>query len=587
MAPNFLLLTEQAIDSAKSLTSGENEQLFKLKKRQCKYVAQKLSKSREVLQVLKSAVGESIVCNCEAALKELYRVATDALSLIKDCRREPWLKAAITKRSSEDFAEVCYDLQWCTSILCSISFQGTTRATYSQIDISQPEGCDGRLGAFDLFRLETAAKQDQEDLRSNLELHVCDASCVRSPAEPCLAAHVLRRLDNRPSALGADPMTRNSPSSLWQVDPQGLPEGKRLGGGAFGDVYQTEWLGESYAKKVFREASGNSFKVEAEILADLCHPHVVRTVCWSQLLQKKRDYSLVMDLMEEDLSDFLHPTLDDSDDDSNDVAAVPLSTDAAVDLMLQTARGLRYLHSKSIVHRDVKSKNILVKPLIDVPELEYKEGYLTVKLADFGTSRIKNSITRRSHQTSNIGTTCWMAPEVFHIQEEWMYTGAAQSSPIAYPHKADVWSFAMVCFEILTRKVPFEGELRTGLFHRITVDGLRPVLPEECPRRLVSLIQKCWEYDPCERPDFLEICNELQYIKGLLLTGSQLTSLLSREPKVSLPVLGGYVHFNIPVGYWYYVFFQLRNWVIRLVLKKFFKYRWVYMFWGCPMSKYE
>jgi hypothetical protein len=519
MAPNFLLLIEQAIDSAKSLTSGENEQLFKLNKRQCKYVAQKLSESREVLQVLKSAVGESVVCNCEAALKELYRVATDALSLIKDCRREPWLKAAITQRGSEDFAEVCYDVQWCTSILCSISFQGTTRATYSQIEISQPEGCDGRLGALDLFRLETAAKHDQEDLRSNLELHFCDASCVRSPAEPCLAAHLLRRLDNRPSALGADPVTRNSPSSLYQVDPQDLPQGKHLGGGTFGDVYQTEWLGESYAKKVFREASGNSFKVEAEILAVLCHPHVVRTVCWSQLLQKKREYSLVMDLMEEDLSDFLHPTLDDSNDDSNDVAAVPLSTDAAVDLMLQTARGLRYLHSKSIVHRDVKSKNILVKPLIDVPELEYKEGYLTAKLADFGTSRIKKSITRRSHQSSNVGTTPWMAPEVFHIQEEWMYTGAAQSSPIAHPHKADVWSFAMVCFEILTRKVPFEVEMRTRLFQRITVDGLRPVLPNSCPRRLVSLIERCWQYDPCERPDFTEICNELRYIKGLLLTG--------------------------------------------------------------------
>ncbi|KAH8975640.1 hypothetical protein BDL97_01G169000 [Sphagnum fallax] len=525
MAPNFLLLTEQAIDSAKSLTSGQNEQLFNLNKRQCKYVAQKLSESREVLRVLKYAVGESVVCNCEAALKELYRVATDALSLIKDCRREPWLKAAITQRSSEDFAEVCYDLQWCISILCSISFQGTTRATYSQIDILQPEGCDGRLGAFDLFRLETAAKQDQEDLRWNLELHVCDASCVRSPAEPCLAAHVSRRLDNRPTALAADPMTRNSPSSLWQVDPQDLPEGKRLGGGGFGDVYQTEWLGDSYAKKVFREASGDSFKAEAEILAVLCHPHVVRTVCWSQLLQKKRDYSLVMDLMEEDLFDFLHPPLensdDDSDDDSNDVAAVPLSTPAVVDLMLQIARGLRYLHSKSIVHRDVKSKNILVKPLIDVPELEYKEGYLTVKLADFGTSRIKKSITRRSHQTFNVGTTNWMAPEVFGINEEWMFTGAAQSSPIAHPHKADVWSFAMVCFEILTRKVPFKGELKTRLFHRITVDGLRPVLPDECPRRLVSLIERCWQYDPCERPDFTEICNELRYIKGLLLTGSR------------------------------------------------------------------
>jgi hypothetical protein len=50
MAPNFLLLTEEAIDSAKSLTSGQNEQPFTLNKRQCKYVAQKLSESREVLR---------------------------------------------------------------------------------------------------------------------------------------------------------------------------------------------------------------------------------------------------------------------------------------------------------------------------------------------------------------------------------------------------------------------------------------------------------------------------------------------------------------------------------------------------------
>jgi serine/threonine protein kinase len=310
-------------------------------------------------------------------------------------------------------------------------------------------------------------------------------------------------------------MTRNSLSSLWQVDPQDLPEGKRLGRGTFGDVYQTEWLGESYAKKVFYEASGASFKAEAEILAVLCHPHVVRTVCWS----KERDYSLVMDLMEKDLFGFLHPRQHGSNDDSNDVAAVPLSTPAAVDLMLQIARGLRYLHSKSIVHRDVKSKNILVKPLIDVPELEYEEGYLTVKLADFGTSRIKKSITRRSHQTS-VGTTRWMAPEAFRIQEEWLYDGAAQSSPLLHPHKADVWSFAMVCFEILTRKQPFEGEMLTKQFISITVNGLRPVLPDECPRRLVSLIKRCWQYEPCERPDFTEICNELRYIKGLLLTGS-------------------------------------------------------------------
>ncbi len=57
------------------------------------------------------------------------------------------------------------------------------------------------------------------------------------------------------------------------------------------------------------------------------------------------------------------------------------------------------------------------------------------------------------------------------------------------------------------------------LFKRITVDRLRPELPDECPSRLASLIQRCWEHHPRERPNLPEICRELRYIKGLLLTG--------------------------------------------------------------------
>jgi serine/threonine protein kinase len=564
MAPNFLDLAKEAIVEALDLTSGKKEQLLKLNKLQCKCVARKLSETREVLQSVESVEAASstdVFERCEAALKqELYRVVTDALSLIKACCGEQWLRAAIRQRSdksSEDFAEICYDLHWVTSLLC-ISLQ---TAASSQDVILKPEDCDGRLGALEVFKLETAAKQDREDLRSNLELlregHVCAASCARPLAEKCLAAQFLTTLVHRQTALVADPLTKKIPSLLWRVQPQDLLQVNYIGRGTFGEVYKTKWLGEQYAQKFFRGANLESFKTESEILADLCHPHVVRIVCWAK--EQKQDYSLVMDLMQEDLYHFLHPNDADDDDVSASMAAaavpsstpeadvvpllsmtaaaVPSSTPeaavvpllsmtAAVDLMLQVARGLKYLHSKHIVHRDVKSSNILVKALTGVPALEYKEGYLSAKLADFGTSKTKISSTRFSKQTSNVGTTLWMAPEVFSID-----SGAVVPGPQlpAYPFKADVYSFAIVCYEILTRKQPFEGVV--GVRYRIKVDRLRPQLPETCPTRLASLIQRCWEHNPCERPDFAEICSELRYIKGLLLTGK----LLFLSPQATLP----------------------------------------------------
>jgi serine/threonine protein kinase len=84
-----------------------------------------------------------------------------------------------------------------------------------------------------------------------------------------------------------------------------------------------------------------------------------------------------MDLMTEDLYKFLH--------------RVPrLSIPAAVNLMLQVAEALKYLHGKGprgLVHRDLKSLNILVRPLADAPELKYEEGYLNPKIADFGEAK--------------------------------------------------------------------------------------------------------------------------------------------------------------------------------------------------------
>jgi serine/threonine protein kinase len=113
-----------------------------------------------------------------------------------------------------------------------------------------------------------------------------------------------------------------------------------------------------------------------------------------------------------------------------------------------------------------------------------------------------------------------MAPEVFKIPKDMVDNDAVKLPEIAHPFKADVYSFALVCYEILTGKEPFEGEKMSDLYKRVVLEHARPELPKTCPRRLVSLIRRCWDRDPLSRPDFPEICKELRYMKGLLLTGT-------------------------------------------------------------------
>ncbi len=376
MAPNFLVLARKAIVEALDLTSGKNEQLLKLNKLQCKCVAQKLLETREILQYVESGAGfASAFERCEATLKkELYRVVTDALSLIKECHGEQWLRAAIRQRSensSEDFVEICYEVQWCTSILC-ICLQSAS-AVRKQAAVVEPEACDGRLSVLDHFKLEAAANQDREDLRSYLELlsqgHVCDASCAMSKAEKCLAAQFFERLDSRPTELAADQDSTSAeilPSLLWKVNHRDLPNMRKIGQGSFGEVQETEWLEDKYAKKVFRGVDNKSFKQESEVLACLCHPNVVRVVGWSES-RNGENKSIVMELMHEDLSNFLSECADKNEFRGS--ADVPLSILAAVNLMLQVARGLKYLHSRRVVHRDVKSLNVLVKSLSEALRL--------------------------------------------------------------------------------------------------------------------------------------------------------------------------------------------------------------------------
>jgi serine/threonine protein kinase len=208
----------------------------------------------------------------------------------------------------------------------------------------------------------------------------------------------------------------------------------------------------------------------------------------------------------------------------------PFELAVALDIMLQIAEGMEYLHHRRITHRDLKSSNILVNP-VECLEMA-KAGYVRAKVADFGLAKTKDTSATFSLQ-SMVGTTRWRAPELFEMRnsdfvgESVDQTSGATGPPHRrYPMKADVYSYAVTCSEILTGDIPFKDEKLADLSERIKYAGVRPHLPASVPPYLASLIERSWDADPSKRPSFSQICAELRHLKASLLIGMLSFSIL-------------------------------------------------------------
>jgi serine/threonine protein kinase len=503
MAHNYLQLS---LDVVRALVGPENAQLLQLNAAQCGALKMKLletvTRIQDFVDSLSPMDRRLYARFWVAALKEFYRVVKRAEAIIHSCCDKNWLQAAVTLANiTEDCLEVILDIEWCTLILASLSqyveagewnlpkYGATLIAEVNQA---------GMMGEVERM-LRVDAMEDLKNLRRRLgELQ---NGTEALDLQQDIILHLLRITD--PAA--EDEQKTKKGDFVLTIEPKELRKIQVIGRGAFGPVHKINWLGQSFAGKYYDHPL---YLKEMKILADLCHPHVAQVFgctisdpCY-----------VVMELMHTDLRNHIECFLTSMSSDREALFELPV----AVDIMLQIAEGMEYLHRKGIAHRDLKPTNILVNAL-SIPEM-VDAGYVQVKVADFSPAIASTSCLAENHvpetcslrecfsELKSVGTTLWKAPEMGNYE-----------SSRGNPFKADVYSFAIICFEVLTGRVPFRSIHHTEIRAR-TKAGMRPTLPASLPSSLSFLIQRCWDADASMRPPFLEICAELRRVKYLLMS---------------------------------------------------------------------
>ena len=158
----------------------------------------------------------------------------------------------------------------------------------------------------------------------------------------------------------------------------------------------------------------------------------------------------------------------------------PFTSAGTARIMHQIAFGMRDLHEHDIVHRDLKSANVLLNKKL-AKEQEDPNGFIC-QVADFECS------------VGVVGTRFWRAPEILQAVK------SGNIKPELFTKSADVYSYGMTCYEVVTGQIPFE-DLRASDYD-VVIRGERPKLPSDIEPWMKDLITRCWHPNPLERPTF-------------------------------------------------------------------------------------
>ena len=331
-------------------------------------------------------------------------------------------------------------------------------------------------------------------------------------------------------------MAATDNSSSWCINEHDFDKVRVLGKGAFGEVWDCllKRDGQRVAVKIMLAGAldedgdvvdltaDEDFHKECAALQRVDSPHLLKFFGFGTTAEGNG--FIVTELM---LGGALEDVLHDPNRD--------LAWHLRVQIGLQVALGMKHLHKRQMLHRDLKSANVLL------------DEKLKAKVCDFGLSRVVRPVSRqvlvrssftgvtrllphvdgieindrlsslsktriavsisdvRGTMTKAAGTLLWMAPEVFRGDQN-------------YTRAVDVYSYGIVLWELATRETPWAAELpsdHSGFFdemNRALQQGRRPGIPDAVRAEhsaFVAVMVQCWAGDPADRPTFAEVSRDL------------------------------------------------------------------------------
>ena len=317
-------------------------------------------KGVQAIETITNSSHGNVFCRVE---EDMLLVVNKARCVIEECCEDDWCRVVVKQmHNKETFRELLEDFDCSFHTMCNVfrHFFPSREAEILKIESS-------------MTFFPTCIDEVEEDHNSMYErfskhLKMCKiASCK----DCMLVLYLMGRVKGLEKAEGGELDSIIFPHDNPCPKYEGL-----LGGGTFGSVYYTKWLEIDTVTKVIKVNGPEHEKLvwkEASILGGLNHPNIIKLFCCgfkrdNNQSKENKEFEIVTERGIMDLSHFLNPqTL--------------FNEENAIDIMLQIASGMCYLHDMKVAHHDLKPPNVVLTSA--------SVEHIHVKLVDFGMPKLK------------------------------------------------------------------------------------------------------------------------------------------------------------------------------------------------------